>query len=383
MRRLFRSMSRSASDNGSIASSSMPPSYQTVEANDTLDLQTSASGSVSDSRLRVAARRSSNSRLAARRSSRSMGEPPNFDPGPTGYCYYRIYTPDGAIPSETAFNSLDPYLGRIAVRSVPPPQTVESLRRRLATVEKLLDHPSHQVFCNIDGAIRSMYKEEWILLSSQALSPCGTTPETAFALLLGGADVEKVAKARIIPPRVPSTEAHPIYLYYRLFTRNGEDTSNVRFNRNDPALGRIERILLAPPHTADSIKHQIARSEGKRIYAHFFLMQDDSPGLKKDDPMILVQPERRAGLYNRPVEVILAYTVQEQSTGHELTVGSKCVSDGVLVKQAIYCEEHRKWDCTCGRRSRSRSVSKVFCCEISGHNYKTYLPARNPVFFSF
>ncbi|KAJ6469304.1 hypothetical protein C8R45DRAFT_1016629 [Mycena sanguinolenta] len=327
--------------------------------------------------------------------------------------YYRIYTPDGAVPSKTAFDPRNPYLGRIAVTSVPPPHKVGSLQRRLVAAEKLPAHGpnSQQLLLNANGFSKAagMSTEDPVLLSAQVsgIAPYGTTPETAFALLLKGAEVEKVANARMIPARVP---AHPRYLYYRLFTRMGEDTSNVRFNPIDSALGRIERTFLAPPHTADSIKHQIAKLEGKRIYAYaelytsisapqpiqnamyLSLMQDDSPGSRENNPIILVQPERRAKLYNRPVEVILAYTVQEwghDSGGRfvpiELAVGSRCVSDGVLVKKAIYCEEHRKWDCTCGRGSRSRSVSQVFCCEISGYNYsyKTYVPARNPVFSFF
>ncbi|KAF7338836.1 hypothetical protein MSAN_02206500 [Mycena sanguinolenta] len=366
MRRLFRSMStRSASDNGSIAS--MPPPYQAVEASDPPNLQTSPSAFDP----RPIARRSSSStgepprnvsRLVSRRSSRSTvtpsartsvflastpeetSETADSDAGLMGYCYYRIYTPDGAVPSKTTFNPRNPYLGRIAVRSVPPPQRVGSLKRRLVTVEQL-PAQSQQVLLNGDGftTAAGMGEEEPILLNAQVpgSAPYGTTPETAFALLLSGADVEKAANARMISARIPSTQAHPVYLYYRLFTPIGEDTSKVQFNPKDPALGRIERKLLAPPHNADSIKHQIARLEGKRIYAYaelytnisaprpiestayLSLMQDNGPGMKEDNPMVLVQPERRPKLYNRPIEVILAYTAVGQDGERQLAVGQK------------------------------------------------------------
>ncbi|KAJ6487651.1 hypothetical protein C8R45DRAFT_1074245 [Mycena sanguinolenta] len=104
---------------------------------------------------------------------------------------------------------------------------------------------------------------------------------------------------------------------------------------------------------------------------HLSLMQDDSPGLKKDDPMILVQPERRAKLYNRPVEVILAYTVLGWGINislmawlstrlpTDLTVGSRCVSDGVLVKKAVFCLNEGEWDCLLLRVS------------FNNHHYKT------------
>ena len=43
--------------------------------------------------------------------------------------YYRIYADDGAIPSKTPVNSSDPFLGRIKVRSVPPPSHSQCCKR--------------------------------------------------------------------------------------------------------------------------------------------------------------------------------------------------------------------------------------------------------------
>ncbi|KAF7338851.1 hypothetical protein MSAN_02208000 [Mycena sanguinolenta] len=397
MKRLVRSMSaRSAS---SIAS--VPPPYQTVEPSDTADPQTSASAS--------------DSGPAARRFSTGTTLPPRLppivlaytpeetsettadsDPGPMGYYYYRVYTPDGAIPSKTAFDPQNPYLGRIAVRSVPPPHKAAALQRLLMTVEGLPMRykKSEQILFNPDGFSEAsgLGAEEPVLRTAQVPGtvPYGTTPGTAFALLLRGGELEIFANVRRIEfematiaridTKVP-TEANPKYLYYRLFTRNSKDTSEVEFNPNDPALGRIEKNLLAPPHSADSIKHQIARLEGKRIYAYaelytsisapqpiennayLYLMQDDSPGSKEDNPIILVQPERRAKLYNRPIEVVLAYTVDKWGAHGNFAVGSRGVSDGVLVPEAFLCKHHLQWDCNCGRRGQ-QSVTQAYWCEL-------------------
>ncbi|KAF7338844.1 hypothetical protein MSAN_02207300 [Mycena sanguinolenta] len=424
MKRLFRSTSaRSSSDDGSIAS--MPPSYQAIEASsDIANLQTNAS--------------SSDSRLVAQHSPRSAATPSkpipvvlaytpeettrtsaDSDPGlRMGYCYYRIYTLDGAVPSKTAFNPRNPYLGRIPIRSVPPPQKVGSLQRCLVTAERFpgFGPESQQVLLNADGFIKAagMRGDEPILLNAEVpgSAPYGTTPETAFALLLIGVEFPKPAIAGRrprIPTRIPTeahpiyfpTEAHPIYLYYRLFTRIGEDTSKVRFSPNDQALGRIERILVAPPHTARSIKHQIATLEGKRIYAYadlyasisapqptentayLSLMQDDSPGLREDNPIVLVQPERRPKLQNRPVEVVLAYRVDEWDCHQHLAVGLRGLSDGVLIGKAVFCKVHENWDsnCACGQGVSGtliRSVTRVFWCDFVFNriSYKTYVPAR-------
>jgi hypothetical protein len=108
-----------------------------------------------------------------------------------------------------------------------------------------------------------------------------------------------------------------------LFTEFGEDTSTVSFDPGEPALGRIKKIDISPPHTPATIKRCIARAEKKSIYAYMAqlypdissetLMDDgsfislfrgDCVGSTADKPMVLVQPERRAGLYNVPIKVI-------------------------------------------------------------------------------
>lgn len=111
-------------------------------------------------------------------------------------------------------------------------------------------------------------------------------------------------------------------VYYRCFTQVGEDTSKLSFDDNEPALGRVDSILVPLPHTYGAIKRYIAKVEGKPIYAYselyentlaeqaiddnkyVFLGHEDTAGWTADKPMALVQLERRPGLLNRRVKVL-------------------------------------------------------------------------------
>ncbi|KAJ7929454.1 hypothetical protein B0H13DRAFT_1859664 [Mycena leptocephala] len=53
--------------------------------------------------------------------------------------YYRVYTPDAAIHSKSAWDAKDQFLGRIAANSIPPPHNVGSLKRCIAHTEGLLE----------------------------------------------------------------------------------------------------------------------------------------------------------------------------------------------------------------------------------------------------
>lgn len=51
--------------------------------------------------------------------------------------YYRLYSKEGALVSKTYFEEDEPSLGRINILSIKPPQTVKSLKARIAKVEEL------------------------------------------------------------------------------------------------------------------------------------------------------------------------------------------------------------------------------------------------------
>ncbi|KAJ7753540.1 hypothetical protein B0H16DRAFT_769498 [Mycena metata] len=245
---------------------------------------------------------------------------------PPVYVYYRVYAPDGAIPSKTATDVNNPFVGRIRAKSVPPPLNVASLKRTLAHAEGLPDP------LGLRSALYRFSLDQTPMDEAEKISDSllGTgnlfTPENALTLVYvyDLTDQEKEG--------VPATETvlftEPVqYVYYRLHTRSGNDVSVNAFDPEEPALGRIVRELIAPPGDAQAVRRCIAKVEGKPIYAFADLyanVADEEPlahdapvtfappglesrvGSSPEDALPIVQPERRPGLYNRPLRVLLA-----------------------------------------------------------------------------
>ncbi|KAJ6570322.1 hypothetical protein B0H10DRAFT_2237941 [Mycena sp. CBHHK59/15] len=85
--------------------------------------------------------------------------------------YYRVYAPDGAIPSKTAPDPGNPFIGRIKATSVPPPHNVLSLKRTLGELEASRTPPAEK--------------------ASMLGLDLGATPETALAFVFGEGLSEK------------------------------------------------------------------------------------------------------------------------------------------------------------------------------------------------
>ncbi|KAF7351638.1 hypothetical protein MSAN_01596400 [Mycena sanguinolenta] len=222
------------------------------------------------------------------------------------YVYYRVYCPDGAIPANTAFDPRTPYLGRIPARSVPPPHNVVTLKRCLIKAEKLDDADgSRTVLYRAPDAPNNLGAADKVVIVGPGVEN-GATPDSALALVLLSdlTSDESAAIARMDLSR-RHEEEEPKYLYYRLFTPTGEDNSKMSFNSSEPAVGRVERIFVSPPSL--HYDYQTPHCETQETiadYIHLTLMENSTVGLTEEDPIVLVQPERRRGLYNRPVNVV-------------------------------------------------------------------------------
>ncbi|KAJ7070458.1 hypothetical protein B0H15DRAFT_870543 [Mycena belliarum] len=263
------------------------------------------------------------------------GTPKPRGPEPP-YLYYRLYTPSGAIPARSAFDTSDPFIGRIPVRSVPPPHNASSLARCFMNAEGLADPAATrtELYCD-PFQVRSLAKLEKIpILGTGAI--LGRSVVTAFALVLNQELTFEEKAARPKNEAISTDGQQPQeYLYYQLFTRVGEDTSNTSFNETEPSIGRIPKLSIPPPHNSATLKRCIAKVEGKPIYAYADLFVNISAvdaeanpdlisikgkngyGSTTDNPIVLVQPERREGLYNRPVQIVAGK--------HE---GTLCRTDG-------------------------------------------------------
>ncbi|KAJ7663317.1 hypothetical protein DFH06DRAFT_1471288 [Mycena polygramma] len=102
---------------------------------------------------------------------------------PGTYIYYRVYTSDGAIPSKSAFDSSNPFIGRITARSVPPPHIVASLKRCVAGAENISED-STKLYLN--QSARSLLDSSTKVTIRGVGNDPGKTLETAFALIIVG-----------------------------------------------------------------------------------------------------------------------------------------------------------------------------------------------------
>ncbi|KAK6987672.1 hypothetical protein R3P38DRAFT_327848 [Favolaschia claudopus] len=240
---------------------------------------------------------------------------------PKLYIYYRVYGPDGAVRAKTAASLTDPYLACISTTSIPPPHKISTLKRCIVAAEGLnglTTATRTELYLTLDSPHASNEQDEVAILQSDRP---GATPETALVLVHH--EELQGAEPRQMPSTISSrgTEAESSYLYYRLFTRTDRDVSKLAIYSNETSIGRVPRLMLPVPHNRTSIRRFIAQAEGRQILnasefyeniaaqepstdeKYFPLISDTAFG-SRDSPIVLVLPERRAGLFNRPARLI-------------------------------------------------------------------------------
>jgi hypothetical protein len=95
---------------------------------------------------------------------------------------------------------------------------------------------------------------------------------------------------------------HEFSVYYRVYDNDGEAISKTFFGDNNPSLGRVNTLSVAPPHIVSSLKNRIIKSEvvsGHSVQLFedegsesamndsdaLTLLSDTFPGLKEDQPI--------------------------------------------------------------------------------------------------
>jgi len=313
------------------------------------------------------------------------------------YIYYRTYLRDGLIPSKSSFNPEDPFTGRIPARSVPPPHTVETLRRCFAHAEgfvdplgtstKLYKNPSERQEMH-DSTNLPILSSESLRMPGRRLVPDGSNPETPYAFVFEKElSIEEMGTRETMGRMAQRVQE---FLYYHLYTRTGEAASIHSLNPDQPAIGRILKADVAPPWSALSIKRSIAKAEKKPIYsfadmypnisARTVLEDKDSPpeglGATAENPLVMVQPERRVGLHNRPLEIL-----SEETSPRKLLKDSKNKQVGVWLTvprgEIVYTDgiEHTK---RISAKSGSTSVVSVYTA-VHG-KWKGWILQRNTKF---
>ncbi|KAJ7302853.1 hypothetical protein DFH08DRAFT_1089573 [Mycena albidolilacea] len=328
------------------------------------------------------------------------------------YCYYRVYAPDGAIPSKDPVDPQNPYLARILKTSLPFEEhnaTVTSLKLFLLKEQThLRGREGADLFLTPQAYAglaekepphwRAQYKTVAPILTGFNLMNNGTA-EAPFALVLRedmtadeNATIEKMLEDTsnknpsyraflhsLFCSKGASFMGRPPTVYYQLRTRNGEGISKTgNFLGNYPNLGRIDRALVSPPHGSATLLRYIAKVEGKPIYTYsellcgeegiwakqaiegpFALMKKSSPlGWTEDKPMILVEPERRRELFNRPFKVLSGHRAAGWPHGLDPTGlcadkwkrGDLGFTDGFITqmypfiaRDMVHCNIHGMW----------------------------------------
>ncbi|KAF8205225.1 hypothetical protein K438DRAFT_1964311 [Mycena galopus ATCC 62051] len=237
--------------------------------------------------------------------------PSAFEPR---YVYYSVYAPEGML--RWLKNSQEnPFVGRIKATSVPPPHTIASLKRALVQAEGLPDSI---------GDLTALFqtRDSRTPLATTARvnifnGDVGATAKTPMALvfLRNPKESLQVVSENDVKDYL-GNELSP--LYYRLYSRGGEASSSRPLDPGEPALGCIKRELISPPRNTLCVKRRIGKVEGKPIYQFADLFTDvradnahpsaalvyDAEGSVQEHPILIVQPERRPGLYNRPVLIV-------------------------------------------------------------------------------
>ncbi|KAJ6489912.1 hypothetical protein C8R45DRAFT_992127 [Mycena sanguinolenta] len=240
-------------------------------------------------------------------STRSSSEP--------RYVYYQVYAPEGMLRWLKNPCQKNPFVGRIKATSVPPPLTAASLKRAIVQAEGLPDPLGDlTILFQTRDAQKAMDTSARVDIFGPGL---GATINTPVALVF----VTSPKKPLVV---ASENDAQDYFgndvpqLHYRLYNRGGEARSVRPLDWNEPSLGRIKRELICPPRNALCVKTRIAKLEGKPIYQFadlFTGVEADNPhpsaasvkdrvGYDEENPILIVQPERRPGLFNRPVQIV-------------------------------------------------------------------------------
>jgi hypothetical protein len=265
--------------------------------------------------------------------------------------YYRIYAEDGAILSNTPVAPGDPFLGRIKVRSVPPPRTVKAVKGSIAKVENIKNRESTSLFLTPYSQSPMDDAEKVTILNRTGP---GSTPQEPLVLVAKmsdseRSDLESEGRGRLASAAEPARDTTaleiryrtsiqhsptPLFLtsrllrevYYLLYDDGYEKPSKVAFDPEEPCLGRIRADSFAPPHSPTSIKQCISRVErnpalvNSNLFVdtscdtplkegHISILRADGPGLSPNEPMAIVQvkspsiPDGRYVIKNRAADI--------------------------------------------------------------------------------
>ena len=100
--------------------------------------------------------------------------------------------------------------------------------------------------------------------------------------------------ASVVNLSYPNSALISFAVYYRVYPSGGkvEEKAKTSFDESDISLGRLNTLLIAPPHTAGSLKAHIAKVEGlvtpgHALYKDMELFEDMSSDAAMSDTDII------------------------------------------------------------------------------------------------
>jgi len=206
-----------------------------------------------------------------------------------------LFTTYIGIPSKRPISPGNRYVGRIRANSVAPPQTVFLIKRHILKIEGITYDPQSALY--LSKSCRSALDDG----ERVSISPGNVgNPEDPMELVIttyGGS------------PQIEIVSMKPEYIYYSLYTEDGDITPKHPINcggDDSPSVARIDKTLIPPPHSPECIMRSISYVEGfsycawHRLftgitsespinYREVWIPESGGPGSTPDKPLIFVK----------------------------------------------------------------------------------------------
>ncbi|KAF8189228.1 hypothetical protein K438DRAFT_2019119 [Mycena galopus ATCC 62051] len=122
-------------------------------------------------------------------------------------------------------------------------------------------------------------------------------------------------------------------VYYRLYKRDGETQSSAAFDSVHTALGRIDgtqtRLEICRPVRGNGSPRSAGGSSS--------IGREMGMGGDVNSPLLLVQPERKLGLFNRPARMLKMRNYrQSEKLTYDIFQGTMRQTDGVVKDSMLY-----------------------------------------------
>ncbi|KIJ90721.1 hypothetical protein K443DRAFT_686586 [Laccaria amethystina LaAM-08-1] len=224
-------------------------------------------------------------------------------PGPR-YLYYRPYQEgDGALESRSPAYSNDRFVGHILSKAVTPPHTAASLKSHLCKIEGFSGSENAYLYSSLLS--QTILDDPSRLALMNRYGP-GSSEKEPMVLLIKNAETRSTGEPQTLAGLPENPLANNInYVHYRFYNKEGETMSKTSFDEDDPALGRINSLSVAPPFNVSSLKARLAKVEGigaKNLQlfedlsadspmndsASVALLTDQYPGSTADEPMAFI-----------------------------------------------------------------------------------------------